>query len=115
MPKFLNLAALHPNPVERLKFIVTGQIASMHTNAQLCGVRGFLNPILGETLQAYCPTNKTYYLAEQTSHHPPVSHYCMYNERFEISGYGELIAGLAGLNTLKGERKGKVVIKIKDP
>lgn len=115
MPKFLNLAALHPNPVERIKFIISGLVGGMHLNIQVCGVRGFLNPILGETLQAYCPQNKTYFLAEQTSHHPPISHYTMYNERFELYGWGELIAGLSGINTLKGERKGKLTIKVRDP
>ena len=82
MPKFLKLASLHSNPIQRLKFITTGLIAGIHLNVQIVGVRGFLNPILGETLQAYCPTNGTRFFAEQTSHHPPISHYSLIHEKF---------------------------------
>ena len=114
MPKFLNLATLHSNPIQRIKLLVSGLIAGMHVNVQIVGVRGFLNPILGETLQAWCPSNGARFYAEQTCHHPPVSHYSMTNANYELHGHGELVAGLSGLNTLKGQRKGKLVIKIRD-
>ena len=44
----------------------------------ISGVKKPLNPILGETYQCYWeyPDNtKGYYIAEQTSHHPPKSSY----------------------------------------
>ena len=32
-----------------------------------------------------------------------------------MNGYGEIWAGLTGINSVKGGRKGRLVIKIKDP
>ena len=39
----------------------------------------------------------------------------MINERFEIHGHGEVVAELHGINTMRAHRRGKVVIKVRDP
>ena len=39
----------------------------------------------------------------------------MTNPRFEINGYGEVKAGLSGLNTIKAGRVGRTTIKVRDP
>ncbi len=52
---------------------------------------------------------------EQTSHHPPISHYIMYgpNENYKYYGYSHFSSS-AGLNSLKVVNKGKRVIEFKD-
>lgn len=81
------------DPVERfvsvVKFYLSGWhikppwetllILNGHILTALCrGVKKPLNPILGETYTCYwnfADGNKGYYIAEQTSHHPPKSSY----------------------------------------
>jgi hypothetical protein len=67
-PMFLNRASASSDPLERLRLIMTWNIACQHT------MSGFLkpfNPVLGETYQG-CLSDGTMIYAEQTSHHPPV-------------------------------------------
>lgn len=53
---------------------------------------------------------------EQTCHHPPTSNlYLMGPDKcFEIFGFSVTMAKLTGLNTIKGWREGKNLIKFKD-
>lgn len=67
-PVFMNRASATSDPVERLRLIMTWNIACQHT------MSGFLkpfNPVIGETYQG-CLSDGTMIYAEQTSHHPPV-------------------------------------------
>ena len=67
-PIFMNRASASSDPVERMRLIMTWNIACQHT------MSGFLkpfNPVLGETYQG-CLSDGTMITAEQVSHHPPV-------------------------------------------
>jgi hypothetical protein len=67
-PIFMSRAAASSDPVERMRLIMTWNIACQHT------MSGFLkpfNPVIGETYQG-CLSDGTQIYAEQTSHHPPV-------------------------------------------
>lgn len=52
---------------------------------------------------------------EQTSHHPPVSHYIMYgpNNNYKYYGYSNFTTS-AGLNSMKLINKGKRFVEFKD-
>jgi hypothetical protein len=67
-PVFMNRASTSKDPVERMRLIMTWNIACQHT------MSGFLkpfNPVIGETYQG-CLSDGTMIFVEQTSHHPPV-------------------------------------------
>lgn len=67
-PIFMNRASTCVDPVERMRLIMTWNIACQHT------MSGFLkpfNPVIGETYQGRL-SDGTMIFAEQTSHHPPV-------------------------------------------
>ena len=57
-----------------------------------------MNPILGETYNGEFEDGTKYY-AEQTFHHPPISHFMFYgpNDSYVYTGYGEFAAH-PGLN-----------------
>jgi len=64
------------DPVKRFVAVTKFYLAGWHIKP--AGVKKPLNPILGETFQGYWdyPDNtRGYYIAEQTSHHPPKSSY----------------------------------------
>lgn len=58
------------------------------------------NPILGETWSGSFPDGTQVYF-EQTSHHPPVSHWEILGDGWKLYGYGMYSASLRG-NALKG-------------
>ena len=66
-----------------------------------------MNPILGETFELIYEDGTRVYM-EQTSHHPPISHFYMLgaNNNFKLTGYSHFTSG-AGLNSLKVYNKGK--------
>ena len=59
------------DPVERLKLLMTQQISYFYKEKIY---EKPLNPILGETFQARGQDGAMIYM-EQTSHHPPISHF----------------------------------------
>lgn len=65
------------DPVERFLFMVKWYLASWHIAPK--AVKKPLNPVLGEIFSCYWDElpdgSKAYYIAEQTSHHPPKSSY----------------------------------------
>lgn len=73
-----------------------------------------MNPILGETLYAEGPDGTSYY-CEQTSHHPPVSHFLVIGpqKRFTCSGY-YVFEAKAGLNSLRINNMGKRKVSFPD-
>lgn len=106
-PLYLNLALKNQDPLTRFKFYLVSQISyfwvmnsfgkpviiSLFCNFQL-------NPILGETLNAYYNDGSRVY-CEQTSHHPPVSYLLYYGPRESYRVFGPVIyAANAGLNSL---------------
>jgi len=75
--KFLLLAhekGVLNNPLERIQLVTTAMLSSIHTGVLMNGIKSPLNPILGETT---CETteNGSMLYTEQTSHHPPISHF----------------------------------------
>lgn len=108
---YLNRAAQIKDPIERLKLVVVSRLAcSIYTSTFLKP----LNPMLGETLHARCEDGAEYYV-EQTSHHPPVSHFLIYGpkQNYTYSGY-YVFAAKAGLNSLNIQNTGRRQIAFKD-
>jgi Oxysterol-binding protein len=70
MSPHLNAAAVTTDPIERMKPVMTASISFLYP----CHSWGKpLNPILGETYQAYLPDGSLVSV-EQVCHHPPVSY-----------------------------------------
>lgn len=113
--QYLNEAAECSDPIRRLQLVLTFLVAGLHVNLFEFKSKPPLNPILGETYIARREDGTKIYL-EQTSHHPPISHWEMIgpHESFHFYGHDQIIAGLSGPNTLKASKKGKHVIDFKD-
>jgi hypothetical protein len=84
---FLNYAARVKDPLERFKIVMTCTVALIQ---QCQSFEKPLNPVLGETYQARCPDGAQLYV-EQTSHHPPISHFHVEGPdgKYQMSGYNE--------------------------
>jgi hypothetical protein len=67
-PYYLLKAKEQSNPLERIKILLTGYIASLQLEPQM--LKPF-NPILGETFQAIIGEYEI--VLEQISHHPPIT------------------------------------------
>ena len=63
-------------PLERIKWITAAQIGAIHVGVKSVGIRSPLNPILGETKCLQTKMGSMLYM-EQTSHHPPITHFHM--------------------------------------
>lgn len=87
----------------------------MHANPLICKSKAPLNPILGETYQASKKDGTTIYL-EQTSHHPPTTNFHLVGpeKNYEMFGFAVCNATLNGVNSIRGWREGKNLIKFKD-
>ena len=68
---YLNKAASIQDPLERIKLLIAHNLSFFYKEKIF---EKPLNPILGETHQAYGQDGAMIYM-EQTSHHPPVSHF----------------------------------------
>lgn len=69
------------------------------------------NPILGETYEARIGNYKV--VAEQISHHPPITSYYMWNkhsERFKVYGYVEYKSTI-GFNNTVNHGMGPMVVE----
>mmetsp|Transcript_21576 Transcript_21576/g.39467 ORF Transcript_21576/g.39467 Transcript_21576/m.39467 type:complete len:352 (-) Transcript_21576:28-1083(-) len=115
---FLHLlyrAAEATDPVTRLQLVLAFVAGGLHINPMICKNKPPLNPILGETYAASMPDGSQIYL-EQTSHHPPITHWELIsnNGQFRFTGHGQLVAGLSGPNTLYASKKGRNVISFFD-
>ena len=97
-PVYLNLAANQIDPLEKFKLVIVATVACYHASSNILKP---LNPILGETFETFYDDGSKIYL-EQSSHHPPISHYIMYgpNNTFKFSGFSHFTSS-AGLNSLK--------------
>lgn len=99
----LDTAAAATDPVERFKSVIAFAIGGLKDSASQWKP---FNPILGETYESEYP-NGTRVFAEQTSHHPPISHWQVESRdrSYVYTGYAQWKASLAA-NALKGERLG---------
>ncbi|KAF7287501.1 hypothetical protein GWI33_001461 [Rhynchophorus ferrugineus] len=84
----LSQAVLEDDAFTRMKQIVKWYLSGLYKKPK--GLKKPYNPILGETFRCYWqhPNNsKTFYIAEQVSHHPPVSAFYVTNreEGFAIT------------------------------
>ena len=112
---FLNQAALVEDPLIRLQLVGAFVVSGLHLNPVEFGNTPPLNPILGETYAASMRDGSKIWL-EQTSHHPPVTHWYMEgpNNLYKFFGHGQIKAGLAGPNTIKASKLGKHTIVFKN-
>ncbi|XP_070611851.1 oxysterol-binding protein-related protein 8 isoform X3 [Erythrolamprus reginae] len=80
---FLSEAALEENPYNRMKKVVKWYLSGFYKKPK--GLKKPYNPILGETFRClwiHPKTNsKTFYIAEQVSHHPPISAFYVSNRK----------------------------------
>ena len=112
-PAYLTVAAALCDPVERMKNVITFVIAGLHQTI-LCQKKPF-NPILGETFQAEFADGTLIFL-EQTSHHPPVSHWEVLgpSKCYKLCGYGQPHVSINGGNSIMCHRSGKNKIEFAD-
>jgi len=104
-PIFLHQASETADPLERMKLVVAFIIGGL--NRQCIGQKKPFNPILGETYQASF-FDGTRVFMEQTSHHPPVSHWDVEAPgRWRMYGHGEATATVTSGNTIRCGRKGR--------
>lgn len=88
MPILLNYAASISDPVERMKLVMTHSISFFYKEKIF---EKPLNPILGETYQARGQDGAYIYM-EQSSHHPPVSHFFIDgpNGNYKLTGWSQM-------------------------
>eukprot|EP00164_Ancoracysta_twista_P001088 GFYU01001423.1.p1 GENE.GFYU01001423.1~~GFYU01001423.1.p1 ORF type:complete len:412 (-),score=112.42 GFYU01001423.1:209-1444(-) len=88
-PTLLLSASEKQDPAERMLQVCKWYMSGWHVRPK--GVKKPYNPILGETFRCKYDhgDSTTYYLAEQVSHHPPISaFYCENREKnMSLSGY----------------------------
>ncbi|XP_068950914.1 oxysterol-binding protein-related protein 8 isoform X1 [Petaurus breviceps papuanus] len=91
---FLSEASLEENPYFRLKRVVKWYLSGFYKKPK--GLKKPYNPILGETfrcLWVHPRTNsKTFYIAEQVSHHPPISAFYISNRKDGFCLSGSILA-----------------------
>lgn len=86
----LSRAVLEDDPFTRMKTVVQWYLSGFYKKPK--GLKKPYNPILGETFRCYWKHpqtgSRTFYIAEQVSHHPPVSAFYVTNRQdgFCISG-----------------------------
>ncbi|XP_037890762.1 oxysterol-binding protein-related protein 8 isoform X2 [Glossina fuscipes] len=84
----LSCAVTEDDPFTRMKLILKWYLSGFYKKPK--GLKKPYNPILGETFRCYWEhqnSSRTYFIAEQVSHHPPVSAFYVTNrqEGFSIS------------------------------
>ena len=108
-PPYLSYAGSISDPLERLKLVVTSSICSFY---YLSTFEKPINPVLGETLYGRLEDGSDMY-AEQSSHHPPITHFLIENPLYKLSGYFNFSAK-AGLNTVTVTNYGKKLFTFND-
>ncbi|KAF0029516.1 hypothetical protein F2P81_018621 [Scophthalmus maximus] len=119
---FLSEAAIEENAYDRMKKVVKWYISGFYKKPK--GLKKPYNPIIGETYRCMwlhqMTNSKTFYIAEQVSHHPPVSAFYVSNRKdgFCLSGsilakskfygilYGTMTLELGGQITVMCEKTG---------
>jgi hypothetical protein len=110
-PIYMNLASMTPDPLERFKYAVVSTMACFHKSSHFLKP---MNPVLGETYEMLWEDGSKIYL-EQSSHHPPISHFYMIGPKnnYKYHGHCNFGAG-AGFNSVKVNNKGKRMIEFPD-
>jgi len=85
----ISKAAKESEPFMRMKTVVQWYLSGFYKKPK--GLKKPYNPIIGETFRCYwdhSTGSKTFYLAEQVSHHPPISSFYVTNRQdgFTVSG-----------------------------
>ncbi|KAI0561950.1 Oxysterol-binding protein [Gracilaria domingensis] len=113
-PLYLNAAAATTDPVQRIKLVAAFVVSGLHCIDTLAKP---FNPILGSTYQATLGDGSPCYI-EQTSHHPPVTHYTIRpeNKSYLLAGFSGVHGGVVwGLDTaLSSRRIGINVVEFAD-
>jgi hypothetical protein len=82
------------NPYERIKAVLKFYLSGFYKKPK--GLKKPYNPILGEVYRSYWynsdTDSKTYYIAEQVSHHPPITSFCVSNRKDGFCVYGTILA-----------------------
>lgn len=89
----LSQAVLEDDAFTRMKTVVKWYLSGLYKKPK--GLKKPYNPILGETFRCYFlhPNgSKTYYIAEQVSHHPPVSAFYVTNRKEGFSITASILA-----------------------
>jgi len=110
-PIYLTQAAMTPDPLDRMKHVITFAIAGL---SNTCTQKKPFNPILGETFQATYEDG-AYVYTEQSSHHPPVTNWQVIGPDglYHFYGYGEWTAAFRG-NSVRGHQKGPHFLEFRD-
>ncbi|XP_013408205.1 oxysterol-binding protein-related protein 8 [Lingula anatina] len=86
----LSGAVLQEDPYSRMKSVVKWYVSGFYKKPK--GAKKPYNPILGETFRCCWKhpktDSRTFYIAEQISHHPPMTGFCVINRKdgFSING-----------------------------
>lgn len=79
---FISEAVMQDDPFIRMKLIVKWYLSGFYKKPK--GLKKPFNPILGETFRCFWQHgngSRTYYVAEQVSHHPPISAFFVSNRQ----------------------------------
>lgn len=110
-PLYLNLAARSEDPVQQMKYVMTACISSWFKSSVFLKP---LNPILGETYEMIWEDGSHEYV-EQTSHHPPRSHFIIFGPQNNYKYYGYLdFTSNAWINSFKLTNKGNRFVEFKN-
>ncbi|XP_078405083.1 oxysterol-binding protein-related protein 5-like isoform X2 [Cetorhinus maximus] len=90
----LSQAALEENAYGRIKQVLRWYLSGFYKKPK--GLKKPYNPILGETFRCYWyhpkTDSRTFYIAEQVSHHPPVSAFYVSNRKDNFCISGSILA-----------------------
>ncbi|CAL1281157.1 unnamed protein product [Larinioides sclopetarius] len=90
----LSNAVLEDDPFTRMKLVTKFYLSGFYKKPK--GLKKPYNPILGEVFRCYWQhhdsSNRTFYVAEQVSHHPPVSAFYVSNRRDGFCIQGSILA-----------------------
>ncbi|XP_076862694.1 oxysterol-binding protein-related protein 8 isoform X3 [Brachyhypopomus gauderio] len=91
---FLSESAVEENAYNRMKKVVKWYISGFYKKPK--GLKKPYNPIIGETFRCMWihpkTSSKTFYIAEQVSHHPPVSAFYVSNRKDGFCVSGSILA-----------------------
>ncbi|CAG2108237.1 unnamed protein product [Medioppia subpectinata] len=90
----ISKAVVEEDPLLRMKLIVKWYLSGFYKKPK--GLKKPYNPILGETFRCYWShpetDSQTFYIAEQVSHHPPISAFFVTNRKDGFCINGSILA-----------------------
>jgi hypothetical protein len=110
-PLYMNLALKTEDPLERFKLYIVAQLSYFYLTTSFAKP---LNPILGETYNAYYEDGSRIFM-EQISHHPPVAYLLFTGPNDSYKFFGpSMFSASAGLNSITLNTKAWRRIEFKD-